>query len=205
MLVLASKSPRRSELLRAAGFEFTVRTAEVDESIEPQETPEGYVRRLAEKKAMAVTIQPAEMILGADTIVVVGDEILGKPRDEDHARAMLEKLSGRRHDVYTGVCLRTAESIQTSFSCTGVWFDAMDPSEIDAYVRSGEPLDKAGAYAIQGLAAKYIPRVDGSYSNVVGLPVDLVQRMMKERAHGLPSDIEGAPRLSSAGELKSGK
>jgi septum formation protein len=180
MLVLASQSPRRAELLRAAGFEFTVRTVDVDESIERQESPEGYVQRLAEKKAMAVAIQPHEMVLGADTIVALGDEILGKPRDDEHAREMLERLSGRRHEVYTGVCLRTAERIRTRFSCTGVWFDEMEAPEIEAYVRSGEPRDKAGAYAIQGLAAKYIPRIDGSYSNVVGLPVDLVHRMMKE-------------------------
>jgi len=180
MLVLASRSPRRSELLRAAGFEFTIRTADVDESIEPRESPEGYVQRLAEKKARAVAIQPGEMVLGADTIVALGDEILGKPRDEDHAREMLERLSGRRHEVYTGVCLRTPQWIHTGFSLTGVWFDEMEPAEIEAYVRSGEPFDKAGAYAIQGPAAKYIPRIDGSYSNVVGLPVDLVHRMMKQ-------------------------
>jgi septum formation protein len=179
MLVLASRSPRRAELLRAAGFEFTVRTTDVDESIEQQESPEGYVQRLAGKKALAVAIQPDEMILGADTIVVLGEEILLKPRDEDHAREMLKKLSGRHHEVYTGVCLRTAAWIRTGFSRTAVWFDAMDASEIEAYVRSGEPLDKAGAYAIQGLAAKYIRRIAGSYSNVVGLPVDLVHRMMK--------------------------
>jgi septum formation protein len=180
MLVLASRSPRRSELLRAAGFEFTVRTVEVDESVEPGESPVAYVQRLAGKKAGAVHLLAGELILGADTIVVAGEEILGKPRDEDHARAMLERLSGRRHEVYTGVCLRTHDSMRTAFSCTGVWFDAMDPSEIDAYVRSGEPIDKAGAYAIQGLAARYIPRIEGSYSNVVGLPVDLVHRMIKD-------------------------
>ncbi len=181
MLVLASRSPRRSELLRAAGFEFTVRTVDVDETIESRETPEGYVQRLAEKKAMAVSIQAGEIVLGADTIVALGTEILGKPRDEDHARRMLEKLSGVRHEVYTGVCLRTAAGTRTRSSCTSVWFDPMQPAEIDAYIQSGEPLDKAGAYAIQGLASKYITRIDGSYSNVVGLPVDLVHRMMKER------------------------
>src|SRR5579862_1071890 len=116
MLVLASRSPRRAELLRAAGFEFTVRSADVDESIEPRESPEGYVQRLAGKKARAVAIQPDEMVLGADTIVALGSEILGKPRDEEHAREMLERLSGRCHEVYTGVCLRTAEWIRTEFS-----------------------------------------------------------------------------------------
>ena len=183
MLILASKSPRRAELLRAAGFEFTVRIADVDESVQQRESPEAYVQRLAGKKAMAVGIQPDEMVLGADTIVVLGDEILGKPRDEDHALEMLKRLSGRRHEVYTGVCLWTAGWIRTRFSRTAVWFDEMDTSEMEAYVRSGEPLDKAGAYAIQGLAAKYIPRIDGSYTNVVGLPVDLVRRMMKEIGH----------------------
>lgn len=180
MLILASRSPRRGELLRAAGYEFTVRIADVDESVQPREAPEEYVKRLAREKVLAVGIQPDDMVLGADTTVVVGDEILGKPRDEDHAREMLERLSGRRHEVYTGVCLRTAEWIRIGCSRTAVWFDEMDAAEIDAYVRSGEPLDKAGAYAIQGLAAKYISRIDGSYSNVVGLPVDLVHRMMKD-------------------------
>ena len=120
------------------------------------------------------------MILAADTTVAVGNEILGKPRDDEDARRMLEKLSGRRHEVYTGVCLRSERMIHTEVACTGVWFEALSKTEIDDYVRSGEPLDKAGAYAIQGLASKFIPRIDGSYSNVVGLPVDLVYRMLKE-------------------------
>jgi septum formation protein len=181
MLVLASRSPRRAELLRAAGIEFIIRTVDVDESMEGKESPAGYVQRLAVKKAQAVTAQPDEMILGADTIVALGDEILGKPRDEDHAREMLQRLSGQRHEVYTGVCLATIEGSRTEFSSTHVWFNEMSASEIEDYVRSGEPLDKAGAYAIQGLAAKFISRIDGSYSNVVGLPVDLVYRMIQKK------------------------
>jgi septum formation protein len=180
MLVLASRSPRRSELLRAAGFEFTVRVADVDESVAQHESPECYVQRLAEQKALAVELRPGEIILGADTTVALKNEILGKPQDESHAREMLEKLSGKCHSVFTGVCLRSAQRIHTSVSRTRVWFDTLEPSEIETYVRSGEPFDKAGAYAIQGLAGKYIRRIDGSYSNVVGLPVDLVHRMLKQ-------------------------
>ena len=141
--------------------------------------------RLAEKKARAAPMGRNEVILGADTTVALGNEILGKPRDEDDAREMLQKLSGRRHDVFTGVCLRSAAWVSTEVACTGVWFHALTQPEIDAYVRSGEPLDKAGAYAIQGLASKFIPRIDGSYSNVAGLPVDFVYRML--RAHSTKS------------------
>jgi septum formation protein len=182
MLVLASRSPRRSELLRAAGLEFTIRAMEVDESVQEDELPRDYVLRLAEKKALAVAMQSGEVVLGADTTVAVGSEILGKPRDEEDARRMLEKLSGRRHEVFTGVCLRSEGRIETRTACTGVWFNILTPDEINAYVLSGEPLDKAGAYAIQGLASKFIPRIDGSYSNVVGLPVDLVYRMLSSHS-----------------------
>ena len=182
MLVLASRSPRRRELLLAAGLDFTIRVVDVDESVEGEESPRAYVARLAEMKARAVTMGPDEVILGADTTVAVGSEILGKPRDDAEAREMLEKLSGRRHDVYTGVCLRSARLVSTEVSATGVWFHTLSGSEIEAYVRSGEPADKAGAYAIQGLASKFIPRIDGSYSNVVGLPVDLVYRMLSRHS-----------------------
>jgi septum formation protein len=180
MLILASLSPRRSELLQAAGLPFKVRACEVDESIEEGETPHAYVQRLAKKKALAIEIHPDEVILGADTTVAVADEILGKPANDEEARRMLTKLSARRHEVYTGVCLRSSRQITTRVACTGVWFEKLTKAEIDDYVRSGEPLDKAGAYAIQGLASKFIPRIAGSYSNVVGLPVDLVYRMLKE-------------------------
>jgi septum formation protein len=180
MLILASRSPRRIELLRAAGFEFEVRPMDVDEGIVGDESPCAYVLRLAQKKALAVELRPPEIILAADTTVALGNEILGKPVDDDDARRMLEKLSNRRHEVFTGVCLRSEQKATTEFACTGVWFDPLTNAEIEEYVRSGEPHDKAGAYAIQGLASKFISRIDGSYSNVVGLPVDLVYRMLRE-------------------------
>jgi septum formation protein len=181
MLVLASRSPRRSELLRAAGIEFIVRATDVDESVQEEESPLEYVRRLAEKKARAVLIRPGEVILAADTTVALGSEILGKPADDEDARRMLEKLSGVRHEVHTGVCMRSPDRVTTGIATTGVWFNPMSAAEIDAYIRSGEPVDKAGAYAIQGLASKFIPRIHGSYSNVVGLPVELVYRMLGGR------------------------
>ena len=178
MLVLASRSPRRTELLRAAGIEFIVRVQDVDESVEPGEPPIVYVKRLAENKARAVDVHDGEVVLAADTTVALGDEILAKPIDDEDARRMLRKLSGQMHEVHTGVCVRSTREMKTAVATTRVWFDKLTSDEIDAYVASGEPSDKAGAYAIQGLASKFIPRIDGSYSNVVGLPVDLVYRML---------------------------
>jgi septum formation protein len=180
MLILASRSPRRSELLRAAGIEFVVRGADVDESVCEGESPFDYVLRLAEVKARAVELHPGEIVLGADTTVAIGGEILAKPADEEDARRMLERLSGRRHEVHTGICMRSLHGGVTTEVCTtGVWFNPLSSAEIEAYVRSGEPADKAGAYAIQGLASKFIPKIDGSYSNVVGLPVDMVYCMLR--------------------------
>ena len=178
MLVLASRSPRRSELLRAAGIDFIVRVTDVDESADPGELPLAYVQRLAGEKARAVERRDGEMILAADTTVALGAEILGKPDNDEDARRMLRLLSGKVHEVHTGVCVRTSATITTAVATTRVWFSELSAAEIDAYVASGEPVDKAGAYAIQGLASKFIPRIEGSYSNVVGLPVDLVYRML---------------------------
>jgi septum formation protein len=180
MLVLASRSPRRSELLKAAGIDFIVRVMDVDESVEGDEPPIIYVRRLAEKKALAVPVHAGEVVLAADTTVALGSEILGKPLDDEDARRMLNKLAGVRHEVHTGVCMRSGNLVTTGIATTGVWFAELSAVEIDAYVRSGEPEDKAGGYAIQGLASKFIPRIEGSYSNVVGLPVDIVYRMLRE-------------------------
>lgn len=176
MLVLASQSPRRSEILRQAGIPFTVRAADVDEAPLPGEDPETYVQRLAEWKARAVPAQPGDIVLGADTTVVVDDEMLAKPTDADDARRMLALLSGRRHEVMTGICLKRGDSVVRDCAITQVWFGAMTQAEIDDYVASGEPMDKAGAYAIQGLASKYIEKIDGCYFNVVGLPISLVYR-----------------------------
>jgi septum formation protein len=184
-LILASASPRRAELLRAAGIHFDVLPADVDESVLPGETAEHHVRRLAEAKACAVLPQAGgRPVLSADTVVVVGGAILGKPADEADARRMLWMLSGRSHEVVTGVCLLRQErergkgDLATSeVAVTTVEFAPLTDAEIDWYVSSGEPSDKAGAYAIQGLASRFVTRIDGSYSNVVGLPVGVVYRM----------------------------
>ena len=176
MLVLASQSPRRAEILRQAGILFVVRAAPVDETPLSQETPEDYVRRLAVSKACAVPADPSEIVLAADTTVVVDQEILAKPVDAADARRMLALLSGRRHEVMTGVCLHRGERQICDLAVTAVWFAPMSPEEIDGYVASGEPMDKAGAYAVQGAASKFIPRIEGCYYNVMGLPIALVYR-----------------------------
>jgi septum formation protein len=177
--VLASASPRRADLLRAAGIEFDVMPADVDETIDVEETPDGYARRVAQIKAEAVR-EGAEgrPILGADTVVVVDQQILGKPSDVDDARRMLRLLSGRDHVVMTAVCL-IAERTLIAVERTSVTFAPLNPDEIDWYVASGEPMDKAGAYAVQGLASRFVTRISGSYSNVVGLPVSLVYNLCK--------------------------
>jgi septum formation protein len=180
-LILASASPRRAELLRAAGITFEVIVADVDETPRADEQAAGYVQRLAVEKARAVMPRAAgRPVLAADTVVVVDGAILGKPRDDDDARRMLRLLSGRMHTVLTGVAL--GEDVRVA--STVVEFVPLSTSEIDWYVASGEPGDKAGAYAIQGLASRFVARIDGSYSNVVGLPVALVYEMltMGERA-----------------------
>jgi len=178
MLVLASQSPRRSEILRAAGFDFTVRHRVVDETALPGERPEDYVERLAEMKARAVEAGPEDTVLGADTTVVIEGEMLGKPADHNDARRMLRCLAGRRHEVMTGICLRRADAVTRDCAVTAVWFTPMSEAEIEGYVASGEPMDKAGGYAIQGLASKFIERIEGCYFNVVGLPVALVYRRL---------------------------
>ncbi|MCU1257436.1 MAG: maf protein [Bryobacterales bacterium] len=179
-LVLASESPRRSELLRNAGFEFTVRPANVDESVRPGEDPAKYVQRLAWDKAVAAGPGEGETALGADTAVVIGGEILGKPSDPDDAVRMLRLLAGRKHEVITGICLRAGARAVTDWAVTLVWMTPMCDVEIAEYVVSGEPMGKAGAYAIQGRAARYIEKIEGSYSNVVGLPIALVYRYWRE-------------------------
>jgi septum formation protein len=191
-LVLASRSPRRRDLLATAGFTFTIRASEVVELRAPGETPENYARRLAREKAEAAwqagSRSTEEVVLGADTIVVLGeasgDTVLEKPRDPEDARAMLGRLSGREHLVITGVCLRHAGGAELVSESTLVTFAELSPDEIDAYVATGEPMDKAGGYAIQGLASKFVERVEGCFFNVVGLPLALVYRKLKELRPG---------------------
>jgi septum formation protein len=180
VLVLASKSPRRQQILLDAGIPFVVRAADVPEERRPGESAADYVRRLAQEKAFAVPMTAGEVILGADTVVVVDGLVLEKPRDASDAMRMLGLLSGREHEVITGFCLRSDTRKIVDVATTRVRFVPLTREEMEAYVASGEPMDKAGAYAIQGLASKFIDRVEGSYSNVVGLPVALVYRRLNE-------------------------
>ncbi len=177
-LVLASQSPRRAELLKNSGFEFIVRPAAINENVRSGEDPEQHVERLAWEKANAVQSTPDEIILAADTIVVLDNEILGKPRDPDDAERMLTLLSGRKHEVLTAICLRCGAEAAQELVATNVWFMTLTAAQIRDYVLTGEPMDKAGGYAIQGIAARYIERIDGSYSNVVGLPIAAVHRLL---------------------------
>jgi septum formation protein len=184
MLILASQSPRRAEILRQAGIPFTVRATSIDETPLEAEGPGPYVRRLAHAKALATQAAPDEIILAADTTVVSHGELLAKPLDEADARRMLLMISGRRHEVLTGICLRRGDQIIIDHASTGVWFAPLTPHEIEAYISSGEPMDKAGAYAIQGLASKFVERIDGCYFNVMGLPVSVVYRHLRESFGG---------------------
>lgn len=177
-IVLASASPRRAELLRAAGISFVVRIADVDETRRPGESPRDYVLRLSREKAAAVA-QPDELVLGADTTVVIGDETAGKPRDQKDASRMLHALSGVWHEVLTAVSLVHNEQVESDVAVTRVKFAPLTEAEIKWYVSTDEPFDKAGAYAIQGLASLFIERIEGSYANVVGLPVQMVYQLLK--------------------------
>ena len=178
-LVLASRSPRRAELLRAAGIQFTIRSVEIDETPREGELPHDYVLRLAKEKALAVEADDSEVVLAADTTVVLGREIMGKPADDADATRMLRALAGQQHKVITGVFLKRGTYLAGDMATTDVWMAPMTDAEIVEYVASGEPMDKAGAYAIQGLASRFIERINGSYSNVVGLPIALTYRMLR--------------------------
>jgi septum formation protein len=182
MLILASASPRRRELLTQAGFEFHVHPAHIPEDPHPNEDPIAYVTRLAREKAETVFTQlsdPGIIVLGADTTVTLDNHILGKPENPEDAARMLRLLSGRTHRVITGVSAVSATRTQTAAEVTAVQFLTLSEEEIQAYIATGEPNDKAGAYAIQGRAARWIPRIEGCYFNVVGLPIALVSTLLE--------------------------
>jgi septum formation protein len=190
-LILASSSPRRQELLREIGIPFVVHAANINEDQNAQESPIAYALRLAQEKAQAVAAQyPQSYVLGADTIVVLNGEVLGKPKDHTDAVRMLRLLSGHAHEVTTAVSLIAPSTItpstvvqgtlaQTRASTTKVYFREIAEAEIQQYVAGGEPMDKAGAYAIQGGASRWTDRIEGEFSNVVGLPLSLVTEMLK--------------------------
>ena len=183
-LILASKSPRRSDLLEQAGLTFSIIPSDFDESSVNMSDPESYVKALARSKALDISEKyPDSWVLGADTIVVIGDNILGKPSSEDQARWMLRKLSGKIHQVITGYCLsyQSKEDIISESVKTEVRFKTLRDAEIEWYIQTGEPFDKAGAYAIQGIGAFLVESINGSYTNVVGLPVCEVVEFLIDR------------------------
>lgn len=184
-LILASASPRRRELLTQAGYVFDIEAADVDETPRANESPAAYVKRLAEEKARAILGRHPHssmplVVLGADTTVVCDDEILAKPDDADHAIEMLRKLSGRTHEVLTGIAAATHARTISAVERTEVVFSEIPAAELDRYCATHEPLDKAGAYGIQGYAARWIPRIDGDYFNVMGLPIARVVKLIDE-------------------------
>lgn len=179
--MLASASPRRRDLLSAAGFTFDVAAVHVDERRLPGESPGTYVERVARLKALAAATQyPAHIVIGADTAVVVDDATLGKPVDAADAARMLRLISGRAHDVLTGVAVACRGAVASSVTRTRVWVDTLSEADVIEYVASGEPMDKAGAYAIQGWASRFIPKIEGSYDSVVGLPVAGLLQLLKQ-------------------------
>jgi septum formation protein len=197
-LVLASASPRRAELLAAAGYAFAVDPADVDESGRDGESPEAYVVRIARDKARAVAGRrrdPGELVLGADTTVVAHGEILAKPADESDAVRMLQLLAGAVHDVFTGVAMISGDRERTAVVGTRVRLLPLTPEDIRWYVGTGEPMGKAGAYAIQGRAARFVDWIEGSWSNVVGLPIAAVHGMISEfqKVYPLGGDFPRKP------------
>lgn len=177
-LVLASSSPRRREILQLLSLECEIRPPSVEERLLPGKAPDSEARRLAIEKAAATHWSTGELILAADTLVVLGDEILGKPADEADAVRMLMSLQGRQHEVYTGLALRAGNRLEADVAATRVWFRSLDAAECREYVQSGEPLDKAGSYGIQGLGAALVQRIEGEYFNVMGLPVQLLLSLL---------------------------
>lgn len=177
ILVLASGSPRRREILESLGLTFTVRLPDPEETIVPGESPESAVLRLAEQKADSVSVAPSELVLAADTVVVLDGDLLGKPADDREAIEMLMRLSGCSHEVYTGLALRVERRTVSMVTRTEVTFRSFDRVECEAYVATGEPLDKAGAYGIQGFGSALVERIHGDFFNVMGLPVATLLRL----------------------------
>lgn len=188
-LILASKSPRRQYLLEQAGLSFKVRPSHVDESTVTFSTPEGYVKTLARAKATEISnAHPESWVIGADTIVMIGDQVLGKPKNRHAARQMLMDLSGRSHFVFTGFCIcrKRGGALFSETVKTEVVFKQLSDEEIEWYIRTDEPFDKAGAYAIQGLGTFLVRRINGSYTNVVGLPVcEVIEILIQNNIVGL--------------------
>ncbi len=179
-LILASSSPRRQELLRQLGLEFDIHSPDIDESTKADESVGEYVERLARQKALAVLAQyPESVIIAADTSLGLDGTIIGKPESKQHAFEIWLKLSGRYHDVFSGVCIATSQQISSIVVHTQVEFQTLSPNDMERYWATGEPEGKAGAYAIQGIAAQYIPRIFGSYTNVVGLPLHETIQLLK--------------------------
>ena len=183
-LILASQSPRRRELLGLTGLDFIVRVADIDETMDPGKAPAQEVSRVSRLKALAVSRQPGDVVIAADTIVVCEGQILGKPRDEEDAFRILSLLSGRDHEVMTGMTVLKDDEIVTHTEVTKIHFRQLHPAEIRAYIASGEPMDKAGAYGIQGGAALFADQMEGDYYNVMGLPVCRLAMIL--RSLGLP-------------------
>jgi septum formation protein len=203
MLILASSSPRRSELLRLAGLDFTVEPADIDERVQEGESPAKYVQRLAMEKAQAVWEHHAAenredlRVLGADTTVVCDGVILGKPVDQADARRMLEKLAGRTHQVLTGIAVVSQRGLFSEVDITQVFFDLIGEKEMVHYLASGEPMDKAGAYGIQGYAARWIPRIEGCFFNVMGLPLARTMALLARAREGTSETQPPPSRLAA--------
>ena len=181
-VILASQSPRRQELLKLFNIPFTVRVADIDETMDESKLPYDEVARVSSLKAMAVSREESDVVIAADTIVVCDGKVLGKPKDEADAHRMLSLLSGRDHQVMTGLTVLRGEKILSCTEVTDIHFRALTEKEIESYIRTGEPMDKAGAYGIQGGAALFAEKLRGDYFNVVGLPVCRLGKLLKEIA-----------------------
>lgn len=179
-IILASKSPRRKELLEKLGLEFEIRSASKEEEMDPNKDVVEEVGRVSAAKALSVEAADDELVISSDTVVDLDGVVLGKPASEEEAKRMLASLSGRGHVVHTAVTVKKGSAVRTEVSSTAVWFRELTDDEIDAYVRSGEPMDKAGAYGAQGLGSLLVERIDGDFFTVMGLPVCTLGQMLRQ-------------------------